>query len=688
VGDTAAARTAALVASYSVGASFMPGLLARSTRDQVVATGVTSALQFGLVMSARARHHAVAKVIVGARKPGTDPTLAVETAVSAAIAASGYALYRALPQHDGERIGRAFIRTGGLRAARLGAASVVVMAGEAVERQYGEKYPAARILGAGVGVLAGGVIAAYFINEVRKPDAAVQAAHQAAVDPFTGKAVESGRFGNVENPSFATSLALGLGVSLGLQLVASAEGLAAGAVAAGVRRVAPGADAVAGAIGHTVVLGAIGAGVVAGLEYVNRSAEAGGAAVDALYTTAPESPAVSGGPNSQIPWQTLSREGVRFVATALSRDEIAEVTGAPLESIKDPVRAFAGLETAENIDVRVDQLMADLERLGAWERSVLCFASPTGTGYLNYVAVEALEYFTRGDCTTVGLQYSLRPSFLSLNRVDEGREQNRAFLHALVWRIRSLPAEKQPRLIGFGESLGAHTLQDCFLNEGVSGFHRVGMESALFLGTPAGSAWAQRWRANPESLDPAGETIEVSNFQEWSDAVAERGSKPKFVLLSHHEDPIVHFGPALAWQCPKWLSRREERPPGVPQTSIWMPYTSFILTLIDVLNATDFLPGVFVARGHDYRADIARFVAATYSFDASDDELARIESALRAREASLVERRLVAEQFAQATEAVNRQLRSFGIQSSIGPTGSVIAVPSVSVNAELKPADV
>ena len=41
-----------------------------------------------------------------------------------------------------------------------------------------------------------------------------------------------------------------------------------------------------------------------------------------------------------------------------------------------------------------------------FERKVLCFCSPTGTGYLNYVMMETLEYLTGGDCATFAPQYS------------------------------------------------------------------------------------------------------------------------------------------------------------------------------------------------------------------------------------------------------------------------------------------
>ena len=303
-------------------------------------------------------------------------------------------------------------------------------------------------------------------------------------------------------PPLARSLLLGAAVTAGMHGVALAEGVFARGLAAGIRRAAPGAAPVAAVVGHAAALGVTVAGLGAAVEYLNRRSEAGGAAIDAAYTTPPDAETVSGGPASAVAWPSLAREGVRFVNMALSRQEIADVTGAPIEDVKAPVRAFAGLASGPTVDARVNLVMEDLARLGAFERSVLCVASPTGSGYVNYVAIETLEYLTRGDCATVALQYSLRPSFLSLDRVAMGREQNRALLHALEWRLQGLPEGRRPRLVGFGESLGAHTMQDAFLHEGVAGLHRVGLDRALFLGTPAESKWARQWRLDPETHRP------------------------------------------------------------------------------------------------------------------------------------------------------------------------------------------
>jgi uncharacterized membrane protein len=238
---------------------------------------------------------------------------------------------------------------------------------------------------------------------------------------------------------------------------------------------------------------------------------------------------------------------VRFVNMALTPQEIAETTGVPVDSAMAPVRAFAGLASAPSVDARVDLVMEDLVRLGAFARSVICLASPTGSGYVNYVAAETLEYLTRGDCATVALQYSLRPSFLSMDRVRIGREQNRALLHALEWRLRAMPEDQRPRLVCFGESLGAQTLQDAFLYEGAKGFHRVGIGRALFVGTPATSKWAAQWRLARADCDPGDEIVEVASYDEWvlRTATTATATDTSSSLTMRTRSP----GSSRRWQC-------------------------------------------------------------------------------------------------------------------------------------------
>jgi uncharacterized membrane protein len=663
-GSDTVGRTAALASAATVGASFGPGLLPRPGLDQALATGIVGATEHGLVMTSQSACAALARRL--ARDDGTPAgrarSFAAQAAVSAGVCVAGAVAQRLLSPRPGEPVRRAALRTAGRRAARVGLAGAALAGVEAVDAAVGGRRPGLRVLAAGGGLLAGAAMAGWQIYRYHSGETADPARLAPAVDPLTGgRAAGDDAPPQLPLPPVTRSLLLGAAVSVGLHGVALAEGLSARGLAAGIRRAAPGAAPAAGAMGHAAALGMTVAGLAAAMEYLDRRAEAGGSAIDAAYTTPPDVMTVSGGPASAIAWPSLSREGVRFVNLALSRQEIANVTGAPVDTVKAPVRAFAGLASGPSVDMRVGLVMEDLARLGAFDRSVLCVASPTGSGYVNYVAIETLEYLTRGDCATVALQYSLRPSFLSLDRVGMGREQNRALLHALEWRLRGLPAGRRPRLVGFGESLGAHTMQDAFLHEGTAGLRRAGMDRALFLGTPAGSKWARQWRLDPARTDPGGEVAEVASYAEWLARPADDRARRRYVLLSHHEDPITRFEPALMVQEPGWLGPPAGRPPGISALACWYPLITFVLTLVDVKNAMQVTPGTFFARGHDYRADLARMVSEAYGLPVTAAELLAIEHALRRREAMWAQRRLVAEQLHRAKEAVQRQTRTWGL---------------------------
>ena len=663
-GDNTVERTAALALTATVGTSFGPGLLPRPGLDQALATGIVAATNHGLVITSQSACAALARKFVAddGTPPGRVRSFAAQAAVSAGVAVAGAAVERLVPPRPGEPLRRAALRTAGRRGFRTGLAGAALAGVAAADAAVGGRRPGLRVLAAGGGLLAGTALAGWQIYRYHKGEQADPARMAPATDPLTGQTAGGQAAPEpLPLPPLPRSLLLGAAVSVGLHGVALAEGLFSRGLAAGIRRVAPGAGPIAGLAGHTAALGMTVAGLVAAVEYLDRRAETGGSAIDAAYTSPPDTDTVSGGPASAVAWSSLSREGVRFVNLALSRQEIADVTGAPAGDVKAPVRAFAGLASGPTVDARVDLVMEDLDRLGAFERSVLCVASPTGSGYVNYVAAETLEYLTRGDCATVALQYSLRPSFLSLDRVAMGREQNRALLHALEWRLQGLPEGHRPRLVGFGESLGAHTMQDAFLHEGVAGLHRVGMDRALFLGTPAESKWAKQWRLDPEHTDPGGEVAEVASYAEWLALPDDDRARRRYVLLSHHEDPITRFEPALIVQEPGWLGPAESRPPGISHLACWYPLTTFVLTLVDVKNAMSVTPGIFFARGHDYRADLARMVSEAYGLPATDAELLAIERALRRREAEWAQRRLVAEQLRRAREAVQRQTKAWGL---------------------------
>ena len=301
------------------------------------------------------------------------------------------------------------------------------------------------------------------------------------------------------------------------------------------------------------------------------------------------------------------------------------------------MQVYVGLDSAPTPRERVDLAMAELERTGALDRSLLVLVSPTGTGYVNYVAIAALQYLALGDVATVTLQYSRRPSPLSLGMIRAAREQNRLLWLRILERIRERPGPR-PRVVLFGESLGAHTSQDVFLHWGTLGLDAMGIDRALWIGTPYGSKW-MRQVTRGERLDVDRDAVAVVNDRAQLAALTEqRGRPPRFVLLSHDNDGVTKFGLDLLWYPPDWLGPARPRPEpvaagsprGIPPAMRWRPVTTFFQSLVDMKNAQT--AGAYRAWQHDYRADLPRFLSEVYGLPATPEQLLRLEEVLEVRE--------------------------------------------------------
>ena len=93
--------------------------------------------------------------------------------------------------------------------------------------------------------------------------------------------------------------------------------------------------------------------------------------------TQPTSATRSGGPQSFAAWDSLGYQGRTFVGGGPSAEQISTVMGGPA---LDPIRVYVGVDTAGTATGRADIAVAELERTGAFDRSVLIVAGATGTG--------------------------------------------------------------------------------------------------------------------------------------------------------------------------------------------------------------------------------------------------------------------------------------------------------------------
>ncbi|MCX6459439.1 MAG: alpha/beta-hydrolase family protein [Actinobacteria bacterium] len=451
-------------------------------------------------------------------------------------------------------------------------------------------------------------------------------------------------------------LAAGTGVVLVLAGGTAAESWAARQLGSIGYRVLPISEDLWRRAGHVVALGAAAAitsmlwnramgGIESGTSQFDEGMDE---SVPGLWTT----PMVSGHPESLVPWASMGREGRRHVATSVRpvpfgdgptalhgvpRPELSIRTVMEEDARAVPISVFVGLDTAPTATERVDIALAEMDRTDAWSRSLLMLISPTGTGYVNYVAMAAAQYMTRGDMASITLQYSKRPSPLSLGKIGDAREQNRLLWLRILERVRAMAPEDRPRVVVFGESLGAHTSQAAFEGWGTLGPEALGIDRALWIGTPAASKWRREVTgADRPDVDRA-LVCEVNDYEEFR-ALGDAREKVRYCLLNHDNDGVTKFGPSLLAHRPSWLNPGRpaieevpgRSPRGVPASMRWRSGTTFFQLLIDMKNAQ--IPGSYRAWAHDYRPDLPEFIRDIFGLECSDEQLERIKVACEQRE--------------------------------------------------------
>jgi uncharacterized membrane protein len=620
-----------VVAAAMAPGTFAPSLSSRSAVDQGLVTGLATGLHYLLAAGAQDVLVSTARFFAeGAPPPSAQRTAAI--AVDGAVVPLALAVLQVLPPRADDPL-RGIVRQAawrlgatGLSGALLGGARMGASALDGRLRLGGRlaSFPLA---------IPVGLCLAYVLDRVRA------AQHEDSL-------------GRPTAPAALSSLAIATGVVGSLTGVAYGEHAVVDLAAHRLAAVLPGPPELWRLPGHAGFLVGLGLGASSVWHRSMRRIEAGTSAdVPVLEPDEADRwvPAtVSGAPGSLVSWAGLGREGRRHALASVRPEPVTgRPAGVPDLSIETvmgeparaaPVQVYVGLDSAATARARVDLAIAELERTGAFDRPLLVLVSPTGTGYVNYVAVAALQYLTLGDVATVTLQYSRRPSPLSLGMVRTAREQNRLLWLEIGRRLRERSGPR-PRVVLFGESLGAHTSQDVFLHWGTLGLDAMGIDRALWIGTPYGSKW-MRQVTRGDRLDVDRRSVAVVNdHAQFADLVERQGVPPRFVLLSHDNDGVTKFGPDLLWSPPDWLGPHRPRsepavdggsPRGIPPAMRWRPVATFFQSLIDMKNAQE--PGPFRAWAHDYRSDLPRFLGDVYGVAATSAQLDRIEVALRVRE--------------------------------------------------------
>ena len=394
----------AALASVAAAESFGPSLMPRGGQHQALVTGASALGGWiaGVVATGRLT-----------RSPSPERNLATSIGVTLA----GLAAAAAIRPAEQEPLWKAGVRTAGLVTASGGLASSSVSAVAESPWKVGTA-----IAIAGTGAVAGGITISRGVN--------AQAQHRDRYDR--------------PPPKVGRALASGAGV-LGALGVLSAGWRHGGGAIAHSLEIRTGMPPLLARLTGNTSSAALWAGAGFGLY---RAATRGLAiydrVVDPGYDRPPESPMRSAGPGSVLTFARTGRQGRRFITDVPTTDEIERVMGTP--AVNEPIRVFVGYDAARDREDRIDLAMDELRRTGAFDRSILVISCPAGTGYVNTLPMEVVDYVTLGEAASVAVQYARLPSLLAIQQTPDGAEHHRLLLEAIqtdngeTWFLRTKPA--------------------------------------------------------------------------------------------------------------------------------------------------------------------------------------------------------------------------------------------------------
>ena len=312
----------------------------------------------------------------------------------------------------------------------------------------------------------------------------------------------------------------------------------------------------------------------------------------------------SGSPSSFAPWDTLGFQGRNFTGTGPSAEELTALNNRPA---KEPIRIYAGLQSAGTIEERVAVLLSELQRTRAYERSLLVMIPTTGTGWVDPVAARSIESMYNGDTVLVAMQYSYLPSWISfLADQQKSIQAARAMVDAVHRRWLHWPPAQHPVLALYGESLGSLAGQGAF--EFLPDIAEKNVTSVLWVGPPNASGL---WKALTVRRDPGtpevqprydnGRTVrfaQASGPEEIAAVAVSAWDRPRVLFMQHASDPVVWWSTDLLFRRPDWLSE----PPGFDRSPSmrWYPIVTFWQVSADMAGNITNSTTTPTGHGHNY----------------------------------------------------------------------------------------
>lgn len=339
----------------------------------------------------------------------------------------------------------------------------------------------------------------------------------------------------------------------------------------------------------------------------------------------PTEPQRTGSPDSLVSWQSVGAKGRDVLSTGPRKADIERITGIEAE---EPVRVFVGINEELSFDEMAQVVLSEMDRTGAFERSVIIMMTSAGTGWLNPWAAGFSEFLLGGDSAIVAMQYSYLPSAVSyVTDRDSPVDSSAALIRAIIGRLKDIPSDTRPKFFVSGESLGAYGIADSF-KDAEDLLSKV--DGALFTGTPRFSSMHKtltrtrdqgslerlpiidggkhiRFVAVPEHLEHDYAGKQYPNG--WQ--------HPRIVFSQHASDPIVFWDGKLFLRRPDWLKEPGSR--GVPAPAKqyldvleglrWGPIITGWQVGLDQIMSLNHKGG----HAHQYHEEVADYWAAVLS---------------------------------------------------------------------------
>lgn len=240
----------------------------------------------------------------------------------------------------------------------------------------------------------------------------------------------------------------------------------------------------------------------------------------------------------------------------------AEATEPPRSGMASGVASY---------DTAAEAVVGTWRRDGGPARAAVVVAVPTGSGWVDAAAIDAVTARFAGDVAILSLPYDTSSSWQTFVTDPEAAGHSAvALLREVIGALDdAAAAEPRPRIYLYGQSLGA--LGADRAREWADRHHPGVLAGTLLAGVPA-------------------------------DSVATTISGSARTVLANPSDPVTRWSTAAIWRPPEMPSDTRlvgadsRQPP-------WLPVVSFVATSVDLLGALDGPVGT----GHRYGPEQAEF---------------------------------------------------------------------------------